>query len=82
MREIEYQCNLIAWLYQSYFDLNFKGLGLENAQSLKLGFLVLRPLDIATFGRTVLAWYKNTELSNLRVNTGVREYTCNISGLK
>lgn len=47
-----------------------------------LGFLVLRPLDIAAFGRTVLAWYKNTEPSSLRVNTGVREYTCNILGLK
>lgn len=60
------------------------GLGGEGdpLQEGYLGFLVLRPLVQAPFGRTVLAWYENADEHSERITPVLREYVCNILGLK
>lgn len=47
-----------------------------------LGFIVLRPLDVAPFGRTVFRWYPNVDKTSQRVTPTLRSYACNILGLK
>lgn len=46
-----------------------------------LGFVVLRPLQSAPFGRTVLRHYPQGEHQSARIDTPSREYTCHLSGL-
>lgn len=47
-----------------------------------LGFIVLRPIAVAPFGRTVLALYDDTNLSEPRVTTPARKYTVSLSGIE
>src|SRR5690606_22501303 len=47
-----------------------------------LGFVVIRPLDVAPFGRTVLAWYENREAHSIRITPALRKYTCNVLGVR
>lgn len=56
---------------------------LENShlQNDYLGFIVLRPLSSAPFGRTVLSWYANHDQNSTRITPALREYTSNVVGI-
>lgn len=45
-----------------------------------LGFLVLRPIPSAPFGRTVLRWYHDADADLPRVTNTAREYTAHLLG--
>lgn len=47
-----------------------------------LGFVVLRPIQSTPLGRTVLAWYANRDVHSMRVTPPLRDYTCNILGIR
>lgn len=47
-----------------------------------LGFIVLRPIDGARFGRTVLKWFDDSESTYPRVTTPSRKYTAHIAGVR
>jgi hypothetical protein len=54
----------------------------RKLQSAYLGFIILRPLVVAPFGRTVLAWYQNRDQHSIRITPELRSYTCNILGVE
>lgn len=60
-----------------------KGTGHEDfLQASYLGFVLLRPLITAPFGRTVLAWYENKDDKSERITPVLREYVSNVLGIK
>jgi len=54
----------------------------EVLQDGYLGFMVRRPLDTAPFGRTVLSWYENRDERSERITPVLRDYTCNVLGIR
>lgn len=56
---------------------------IERMQAAYQGFSVIRPIESAPLGRTVLAWYKDKfRKTNPRVVKPSRFYTCNLCGIK
>ena len=47
-----------------------------------LGFIVLRPIEGACFGRTVLKWFKDNETAYPRITTPSRKYIAHIAGVR
>ncbi len=47
-----------------------------------LGFCVLRPIENAPLGRTVLRWYEEHSPQLPRITKPSREYSCHVAGLK
>ena len=47
-----------------------------------LGFIVLRPIEGARFGRTVLKWFKDNETAYPRITTPSRRYIAHIAGVR
>lgn len=46
-----------------------------------LGFVVLRPIPSARFGRTALRWYPDKTPATPRMTNPSREYTCHVAGI-
>lgn len=57
-------------------------LATEKLQRSYQGFSVIRPIESAPFGRTVLAWYPENYPANPRVVKPSREYSANLCGIK
>jgi len=56
---------------------------IKKMQESYRGFSVIRPIESAPLGRTVLAWYKDRfKKSNPRIVNPSRKYTCNLCGIK
>ena len=51
-------------------------------QSSYIGFIVLRPLEAAPFGRTVLKHYPQGDEQTRRIDTPARTYSCHLAGLE
>lgn len=54
---------------------------IKKLQTSYLGFIILRPLSIAPFGRTVLSWYTNKDQNSERITPVLRTYTCHVLGI-
>lgn len=68
-------------------ELFFDAVGGSEAATKRMqdayrGFAVVRPIDSAPFGRTVLSWYPDQQASNPRVVKPSRDYFCNFCGLR
>jgi len=74
-----FSCPVGARLFNS--ALGGQPTSVKKLQKNYLGFVVIRPLDTAPFGRTVLAWYGNRDEHSIRVTPVLRSYTCNVLGL-
>lgn len=56
---------------------------IRNMQAAYKGFTVIRPIESAPFGRTVLSWYPDHyKEKNPRITKPSRHYVCNLSGIK
>src|SRR5690606_19992342 len=55
---------------------------IKTLQDSYIGYIVLRPLDSAPFGRTVLRHYPQGNQQTTRIDTPARSYHCNLGGLK
>ncbi|TGD72640.1 hypothetical protein E4634_14045 [Mangrovimicrobium sediminis] len=47
-----------------------------------IGYIILRPLEAAPFGRTVLRHYPQGNQQPTRIDTPARTYTCHLAGLE
>lgn len=60
--------------------------GVSRAKTLMqknyLGFVVVRPIPSAPFGRTVLAWYPDSSPGTPRVDDPSREYKVHVAGMQ
>lgn len=54
---------------------------MNSLSSNYLGFIVVRPIQVAPFGRTVLKWFPDGGAPNRRVVTPSRDYTATLCGL-
>lgn len=54
---------------------------LNKIQDLYLGFIVLRPIPVAPFGRTVLAFYPDRNKSEPRITSPSRTYVSHLCGI-
>ncbi len=69
----------------SRFDIAYAAAGdlgkIKKLQNNYLGFIVLRPIPVAPFGRTVLALYKDRNTVEPRVTTPSRAYKVHLAGI-
>lgn len=82
-------CKRLHFFSSAAVDRSLLTLAAANDKSAKkllnkhyLGFIVLRPIDGARFGRTVLKWFDDAESSYPRVTTPSRKYIAHIAGVK
>ncbi len=67
-------------LFNSSLAGNKKALSL--LQNSYLGFIVIRPLEHAPLGRTVLKWYPDDKLNQKRVTKTSRKYKVHLAGIQ
>lgn len=62
--------------------LSDEAAAVEIFQKSYIGYIILRPLESAPFGRTVFRHYPQGGHSTTRIDTPARSYRCNLGGLE